>query len=105
MQELTTQSAGILIAAEHNPIEDYDTSDPFHNEFALGVLVKVNSARYKGFARPGDVLTVRVSLNEKVSQVFDFSAMIYVDGKVIMRNSFQLMNIRSSVLQGKVGDS
>jgi hypothetical protein len=28
MQELTTQSAGILIAAQYNPMQAYDTSDP-----------------------------------------------------------------------------
>ena len=100
MQELTTQSAGILIAAEHNPMEAYNTEDPFFNEYALGVLVKVNQARYKGFARPGDLLTVQVTLNEIVSDAFDFSATIEVGGKKIMRNAFQLMNIKSSALQG-----
>ena len=45
MQELVTQSAGILIAANYNPMESYITSDPKHNEYALGVLVKVDSAR------------------------------------------------------------
>ena len=38
LQELTTQSAGILIAAEYNPMSDFNTEDPFHNEYALGVL-------------------------------------------------------------------
>ncbi len=100
MQELTTQSAGILIAAEHNPMVQYNTEDPFFNEYALGVLVKVNQARYKGFARPGDSLAVHVVLNDQVSGVFDFSATVDVAGKTIMRNGFQLMNIKSSVLQG-----
>ena len=100
MQELTTQSAGILIAAEHNPMEDYDTQDPFFNEYALGVLVKVKQARFKGFARPGDALCVTVNLNECLSDVFDFCATIKVNDKKIMRNEFQLMNIKSNVLQG-----
>ena len=100
MQELTTQSAGVLIAAEHNPMNVYDTQDPFFNEYALGVLVKVKQARYKGFARPGDVLKVTVVLNEIVSEVFDFTATIEVEDKTIMRNTFQLMNIKSTVLQG-----
>ncbi len=100
MQELTTQSAGILIAAEYNPMQEFDTADPFFNEYALGVLVKVKQARYKGFARPGDTLRTTVRLNERVSDVFDFSATVSVDGKLVMRNGFQLMNIRSKVLQG-----
>ncbi len=100
MQELTTQSAGVLIAAEYNPMSQYRTEDPFFNEYALGVLVKVKQARYKGFARPGDTLTVTVDLQERVSSVFDFVARVVVDDKTIMRNAFQLMNIPSSTLQG-----
>ncbi len=98
MQELTTQSAGVLIAAKFNPNSEYNTHDPHFNEYALGVLVKVNSARYKSFARPGDELLVSVALNETVSGVFDFSASIKVAGKTIMRNAFQLTNIKSSLL-------
>jgi len=100
MQELTTQSAGILIAAQYNPMKEYNTEDPFFNEYALGVLVKVKQARYKGFARPGDTLIVTVTLNDHVSNVFDFSATVSVDNKTIMRNGFQLMNVKSTVLQG-----
>jgi 3-hydroxyacyl-[acyl-carrier-protein] dehydratase len=100
MQELTTQSAGILIAARYNPMKDFNTEDPFHNEFALGVLVKVNRARYKGFARPGDTLIATVRLNERLAQVFDFSADIAIDDKIVMRISFQLANIKSKQLQG-----
>lgn len=100
MHELTTQSAGILIASHYNPMEEFNTEDPFFNEYALGVLVKTKHARYKGFARPGDVLTSTVTLNERISEVFDFSAVVRVDGKIIMKNGFQLMNIKSKVLQG-----
>ncbi len=101
MQELTTQSAGILIAAHYNPMESFNTEDPFHNEYALGVLAKVSNSRFKGFARPGDTLVVTVNLNEQVSQFFDFSASITVNNKQIMRNTFQLMNIKSKLLQGE----
>lgn len=100
MQELTTQSAGILIAARYNPMEDFDTTDPFHNEYALGVLAKVQSARYKHFARPGDQLITTVTLREHLSNVFEFAARIEVEGNLIMRNAFQLINIKSSILQG-----
>ena len=100
MHQLTTQSAGVLIASYFNPMEAFNTEDPFFNEYALGVLVKTKHARYKGFGRPGDVLITTVSLNEQVSEVFDFSAVVKVDGKTIMKNGFQLMNIKSSVLQG-----
>ena len=100
MQELTTQSAGILIAARHNPMQDFDTEDPFYNEYALGVLVKINNARFKSFARPGDTMEATVKLNHIVSEIFDFSATIRVNEKPIMRNSFQLTNVKSKALQG-----
>ena len=100
MQEMTTQSAGILIAARYNPMKEYNTHDPFFNEYALGVLVKVKQARFRGFARPGDELKIKVKLNQQVGQMFDFSATVSVGDSTIMRNSFQLTNILSGKLQG-----
>jgi len=100
MQEMTTQSAGILIAAKYTPMEQYNTDDPFFNEYALGVLVKVKQSRYRGFARPGDEIQINVRLNEHIDPMFDFSATVSVGGKTIMRNSFQLTNIPSKTLQG-----
>ena len=100
MQELSTQSAGILIAANFNPMETYNTHDPFFNEYALGVLVKVKQARYRGFARPGTVLDVQVRIDEQLGDLFDFSCTIRAAGSIITQNSFQLMNIKSATLQG-----
>ena len=100
MQEMSTQSAGVLIAARYNPMEEFNTEDPFFNEFALGVLVKVKHARFRGFARPGDQLAITVTLEEKVGEVFDFRGQIVAGGKKIMQNEFQLTNILSKTLQG-----
>ena len=100
MQELATQSAGILIAANYNPMQAFDTKEPLANEFALGVLVKVEQARYKGFARPGDCLKATVILNDQVGTVFEFSASISNGSSVIMRIDFRLMNITSDQLRG-----
>lgn len=101
MQEMTTQSAGILIAAEYNPMQEYRTEDPMFNSHALGVLVQVQHARYRSFARPGDRLEITVRLEEALEQVFDFQAEIRCDGKRLMQNRFRLANILSSVLQGR----
>ena len=98
MQEFITQSAGILIAANFNPMESYDTSDPSHNEYALGVLMKVNSARYRSFARPGDRLEANLRLNEIIENLFDFTGRITVREVEIMRIDFRLSNIRSALL-------
>ena len=105
MQEMSTQSGGILIAARYNPMSEFDTRDPYFNRYALGVLVRVKRAKYIGFARPGDTLRAEVRLNEIVGAMFDFSATIRVDDRVIMRNAFQLSNIASSLLQGETLES
>jgi 3-hydroxyacyl-[acyl-carrier-protein] dehydratase len=99
-QEFCTQSAGILIAAKYNPMAEYNTHDPVFNEFALGVLVKINRARFYGFARPGDTLKASIKLNEIVGSVFDFSATVRVGEQVVSRIAFQLTNVHSSTLTG-----
>ncbi|MEM8677850.1 MAG: hypothetical protein AAGF97_00715 [Planctomycetota bacterium] len=100
MQEMTTQTAGILIAARYNPMESFDTHDPFFNEYALGVLVQVKRARYRQFARPGDPLKITVQLESHLDHYFEFRGDISVGSRSIMQNRFQLANIPSKVLQG-----
>jgi 3-hydroxyacyl-[acyl-carrier-protein] dehydratase len=101
MQELSTQSAGVMIAAHYNPMREYNTHDPEFNSHALGVLVGVKRAKFRGFARPGDELVARVVLQEIIGTLFDFSATISVGDRTIMRNAFQLTNVPSTVLRGE----
>ncbi len=100
LQEMTTQSAGILLAARFNPMESFNTHDPHFNEYALGVLIRVKGARFRGFARPGDTLHTHVELADQLGDVFEFHGRITLQDKVIMSNSFQLANIPSATLQG-----
>ena len=104
MQEMTTQSAGILIGARFNPMAEFNTHDPFFNKYALGVLIRVKGARYRGFARPGDTLNTLVDLVDQVGDIFEFRGQVSLNGKVIVNNSFQLANILSSILQGDATD-
>ncbi len=101
MQEMSTQSGGVLIAARHNPMSEYNTHDPQFNPFALGVLVRVHRAKYLGFARPGDVLRASVTLNDRVGSIFDFSSTLRVGDGVIMKNQFRLTNIPTEKLYGE----
>jgi 3-hydroxyacyl-[acyl-carrier-protein] dehydratase len=105
MQEMTTQSAGVLIAARHNPMQEFDTHDPFFNEYALGVLVRVKDARFRGFARPGHTLHTHVELVDQLGDVFEFRGRVTLNDKVVMSNSFQLANILSATLQGDTAGS
>ena len=100
LQEMTTQTAGILIAARYNPLPHFDTHDPLANQQALGVLIRVNQARFRGFARPGDELTISVALVERVKDLFEFTGRVTRGDGLLMSNSFQLSNIPSSVLAG-----
>ena len=100
MQEFLTQSAGILIAANYNPMEDYRTSDPDFNRYALGVLVKVERARYRRFARPGDRMRAEVRLLESIGTLFEFSGRIRIEQNEIMSIRFTLANIESVDLNG-----
>jgi 3-hydroxyacyl-[acyl-carrier-protein] dehydratase len=99
MQELSTQSAGILIAARFNPMRDYNTHDPFFNPIALGVLVRVDGAKFKGFAKPGDTLKAHIKLIDHTESVFDFRATLSVNGRKVMQNAFRLANVPSTLLQ------
>lgn len=100
LQEMTTQSAGILIAARFNPMEEFNTHNPFFNEYALGVLMRVRGAKFRGFARPGEILQIHVDLVDQLDSVFEFKGRITLNETLVMSNSFQLANVPSVQLQG-----
>ena len=81
-------------------MREYDTHDPHFNQYALGVLVRVKRARYRGFARPGHQLLIQVRLDSHLDSLFEFTGAISVEGKTIMENCFQLANIPAAALQG-----
>jgi len=98
MQEITTQAAGLLIAEHHSPIPDYDSEKT--KGWALGVLRAIHMAKYKHFARPGDVLDIKVELLDKVENLFRFRANIEIQNKNIMYNEFSLINMHDEKLIG-----
>ncbi len=91
MQEMTTQTAGILITKYYSPVENYNSNTT--KGHAIGVLKKVNFAKYKKFARPGDQLEIKAELLDQFDNIFEFKSTITINKNVIMKNSFQLMNI------------
>lgn len=96
MQEMTTQTAGILITKYYSPVKNYNSEQT--KGHALGVLKKVNFAKYKKMAKPGDLLDIQVVLKEHLKDLFEFNATISTNGAVVMTNSFQLMNISDQYL-------
>lgn len=97
MQEMTTQAAGLLIAEHFSPVPDYDSEKT--KGHALGVLRAIHSAKYKKFARPQDVLDIKVELLQKIDNSFRFKATIEVEEQKIMANEFTLINISDERIQ------
>ena len=95
---MTTQSAGIYLARKHNPMNDFNTHDPFQNDLALGVLSRIYDSKFKGFARPNDELHIKVTLIENIENVFRFKGSILKRGEILLKNEFSLMNIPSKLL-------
>lgn len=96
MQEMSSQAAGILITKFYSPVENYNSETT--KGYALGVLKKVNWAKYKNFAKPGHPIQIEINLIEKVESLFEFQSVLTQNGKWIMKNSFQLVNISDSPL-------
>ena len=98
MQEMTTSAAGLLISEFYSPVPDYDSEKT--KGFALGVLRSIHWAKYKTFARPNNLLDIKVHLLLKLENSFRFKASIEsLQGK-IMSNEFTLMNISEDQLKG-----
>ena len=98
MQEMTTQAAGLLITEFYSPVPDYDSETT--KGHALGVLRSIQQAKYKHFARPDDVLDIKVTLMIHLDQSFRFKAHIERAGVKIMQNEFTLINIKEDQLKG-----
>jgi 3-hydroxyacyl-[acyl-carrier-protein] dehydratase len=98
MQEMTTQAAGLLITEFYSPVPDYDSEKI--KGYALGVLRSIHQAKYKKFARPDEVLNIKVSLIDHIESSFRFKGMIIVGEEKIMINEFTLINITEEQLKG-----
>jgi 3-hydroxyacyl-[acyl-carrier-protein] dehydratase len=98
MQEMTTQAAGLLITEYYSPVPDYDSDKT--KGHALGVLRTIHHAKYKSFARPQDLLHIKVELLQHVENSFRFKACIEINDNKIMFNEFTLINISDEKLKG-----
>ncbi len=96
IQELCTQTAGILITKHHCPVDNYSSNKT--KGWALGVLNKVNGAKYLGIVQPKGELKATVKLVDKKDNLFKFSAKVYQDEKLKAKMSFNLVNISDDYL-------
>jgi len=96
MQEMSTQTAGILLTKFYSPVENYDSEKT--KGHALGVLKKLNYSKFKNFAKPGTPIKIEVELINQLENLFEFKSTLYQNDSWIMKNSFNLVNISDAPL-------
>ena len=89
MQEMTTQSAGVLMTKFYSPVANYDSEKT--KGHAIGVLSKIYSSKFLNFAKPDDSLEIKVKLLDRENNYFVFSGEIIKNNSMtIMKNKFAL---------------
>lgn len=97
IQEFCTQSAGILITKFYSPVSDYDSEKT--QGWALGVLNKVQSAKFLDVVKPGAEIQAKVTLVDQHENLFKFSAKVTQGGKLKAKMSFNLINVSDEVIK------
>ena len=59
------------------------------NQPGLGVVTRIRDTKFKNFAKPGDTLTIKVTLDDKVDNAYYMSGTIRIDDKLILKIIFQ----------------
>lgn len=96
LQEMCTQAAGVLITKYHSPVANYNSGTT--KGWALGVLNKVEYAKYLSIVKPNIPVQVEVRLIERLDQLFKFKANVLQNNEVKAKLKFNLMNISDSFL-------
>lgn len=91
LHEMATQSAGILITKHYSPIENYNSETS--KGWALGVLKKIEGAKFYAFCHPDKSLECDVELIDFKDHLFKFRALIFQDELKKAQLHFQLVNI------------
>lgn len=73
--EACFQTGAILMGAAHQP--------------GLGVVTRIKDTKFKNFAKPGDILTITVKLDDKVDNAYYMNGTIRIDDKLILKIIFQ----------------
>lgn len=95
LQEFCTQSAGILLTKFHSGVKDYHSEKT--KGHAIGVLNKVESAKYYQVCKPG-AINAEITLKESQDNLFKFKAKVTQNGELMAKINFNLVNAPESVL-------
>ena len=85
LQEMATQSAALLLSKHHVEASSLP-------ELAIGVLMRVHDARYRGFVRPPATCRTTVDLESRASSAYRFRAEVATE-EVVARFHFTLANL------------
>jgi 3-hydroxyacyl-[acyl-carrier-protein] dehydratase len=96
LQEICTQSAGILITQFYSPVKNYNSNTT--KGWALGVLNKVEFAKYLEMVKPNQPIEAKVELIEHQDGLFKFRAQVYQQQKLKAKLKFNLVNISDKYL-------
>jgi 3-hydroxyacyl-[acyl-carrier-protein] dehydratase len=96
LQEFCTQSAGILLTKYHCPVEGYDSEKT--KGHAIGVLNKVEFAKYLSIVKPDRPITAKIELISNESNLYKFKAKVFQDTTVKAKLLFNLVNISDDYL-------
>jgi 3-hydroxyacyl-[acyl-carrier-protein] dehydratase len=97
LQEICTQSAGILITKYHSPVPNYDSEKT--KGWALGVLNKIEFAKFLSIVKPTSSISAKVKLIAKQDNLFKFRAKVYQDEQLKAKINFNLVNISDEVIR------
>jgi len=64
-----------------------------NSEESVGVVTKVENARFKGLVRPGDELEIEVQQIDELMNAAYFKAKVTLEGKVVCAVNFQVASI------------
>lgn len=96
LQEFCTQSAGILLTKFYSGVTDYDSEKT--KGHAIGVLNKVEYAKYLEIVKPEKPIQCKVKLLEQNGILFKFAAKVFQDNKLKAKLRFNLVNISDEYL-------
>lgn len=96
IQELCTQSAGVLMTRFYSPVEDYNSEET--KGLAIGVLNKVDFAKYYATAKPDQDVVAQVDLVDRVADLFKFRARVTQEERLVAKLRFNLVIASDAVL-------
>jgi 3-hydroxyacyl-[acyl-carrier-protein] dehydratase len=89
LQELCTQSAGILLTKHYSPVENYDSNKT--KGWAIGVLNRIKSAKYFGIVKPSNDINAIVELCDYERNLYTFKAKVFQLDELKAKLSFTLI--------------